>query len=337
MYINILKKVIILQEDLFQSICYDDFSLVNYQGIKDNQKGLHDEHYVNRLRLSYYLLLEHKDTEMIVKRLFEEELKDRETNSFQGIGTCLEILTYLLMKYNQGQYDELFQRAKQANFDCCCGYDPHINIASEYEEYDFIDCLYICVELDYLIEARKLVDSWKESVEHWDQSAYENLVRFHQYTKQEIFNEEPLQQLLDISKKTKINQKDISLSKKQNHSIQVITSWLHLLDYYIQFESYEKAYHCFQDMISEVDFTPIQHIRLFDSILEDCLELMIHDEKRREELWKWVKPFLQKKDQNMYGNLYEKSIIVAQMMNDEYMNEINQKYIAWQKKMQIWK
>ena len=48
-----------------------------------------------------------------MKRLFEEELKDRETNSFQGIGSALEILTFLLMKYNrEGTYDSLFERAK---------------------------------------------------------------------------------------------------------------------------------------------------------------------------------------------------------------------------------
>ncbi len=56
--------------------------------------------------------------------LFEEELKDRENNSFQEIGSTLRILTWLLRKYNAAhKYDHLLKWAKNANFDCACGYD----------------------------------------------------------------------------------------------------------------------------------------------------------------------------------------------------------------------
>ena len=88
-------------------------------------QGTDDENYIDRLRLAYYLLYCHIDDEEAVAFLFEEELKDREQNSFQGIGSTLQILTHLIRKYNgDGKYAGLLERAKNANFDCACGYDP---------------------------------------------------------------------------------------------------------------------------------------------------------------------------------------------------------------------
>lgn len=82
--------------------------------------------------------------------MFEEELKDRETNSFQGIGACLEILTFLLMKYNGAhQYDALFERAKNANFDCACGYDRNVEQETQLERCDIYDCIQIAIETGY--------------------------------------------------------------------------------------------------------------------------------------------------------------------------------------------
>ena len=100
MYIDIVKEMIKKQSDILKKVNDGD-----------------------------YFLFENIDNEDIVKRLFEEELKDRETNSFQGIGSSLEILTYLLMKHNdKNKYDELFKRAKNANFDCACGYSRNLKI-----------------------------------------------------------------------------------------------------------------------------------------------------------------------------------------------------------------
>lgn len=88
-------------------------------------QGTDDENYIDRLWLAYYLLYCHIDNEEAVAFLFEEELKDREQNSFQGIGSTLQILTHLIRKYNgDGKYAGLLERAKNANFDCACGYDP---------------------------------------------------------------------------------------------------------------------------------------------------------------------------------------------------------------------
>ena len=59
----------------------------------------------------------------MILKLFNEELFDRESNSFQGIGRSLEILTELMNKYDVPDREVLFERAKQANFDCYGGYN----------------------------------------------------------------------------------------------------------------------------------------------------------------------------------------------------------------------
>ena len=62
----------------------------------------------------------------------------------QGIGTTIEILTYLLGKYNSGhKYDELFFRAKNANFDCACGYSAELVMSETLSDNDLLDCIYI--------------------------------------------------------------------------------------------------------------------------------------------------------------------------------------------------
>lgn len=61
-----------------------------------------------------------------VRELFETEITARENESFQGIGANIEILTVLLRKYDNPNDESLFERAKNANFDCYCGYDKNL-------------------------------------------------------------------------------------------------------------------------------------------------------------------------------------------------------------------
>lgn len=66
------------------------------------------------MRLAYYLLYAHIDDENTVVYLFQEELKDRKSNSFQGIGNTLNILTSILNQYNAaGKYDGILDEAKK--------------------------------------------------------------------------------------------------------------------------------------------------------------------------------------------------------------------------------
>ena len=81
--------------------------------------AIYDKNHTSRKKLCYaltYNVCEIMDKEKIIRELFIEELKDRETNSFQGIGDNLEMLTSLLLEIGNPSDKPLFERANNANF-----------------------------------------------------------------------------------------------------------------------------------------------------------------------------------------------------------------------------
>ncbi|MDE6724917.1 MAG: hypothetical protein K2J79_04860 [Ruminiclostridium sp.] len=111
---------------------------------KSLEHGIYDKNHKNRKRLCYaltYNVCEVTDKKNIVRELFIEELKDRETNSFQGIGGNLEMFTSLLLEIGDPSDKPLFERAKNANFDCACGYEPRIIEPMPLDEFSLYDCI----------------------------------------------------------------------------------------------------------------------------------------------------------------------------------------------------
>ena len=101
-----------------------------YNPKRTEENGITDSNYLNRQRLLYGLLynvcrLEEPKREAIIRELFETEITSRQEDSFQGIGENLEMLTYLMRKYRREEDKKLFETAKNANFDCYCGYDQN--------------------------------------------------------------------------------------------------------------------------------------------------------------------------------------------------------------------
>lgn len=325
-WLLVCEELILKQADLYGRAADGDYTEVNYLEIRDPKWGIRDGNYTNRLRLAYYLLFTDIDDEKMVEKLFLEELKDRETNDFHGIGTTMEMLTCLLMRYNQnGQYDALFERAKNANFDCACGYDRDVKIEADLNKYHIFDGISIAVEMEYLDCAQKLVQLWKESVTDWTEQEYWNLISFNKQIGREIDNEEALLFLLDTR-----------IRAGQNKDI--ISAWKNLIHYYVQFDRCQQAYESFMDMLDKTNLSEIYHIRLFTYILEDCLELICKYREKSEILWNWAKPFVEKKAGNpngMFGNLYTKSIQAAETVNDEYAKELSAKYEVWKEKIKL--
>ncbi len=84
-----LRHKIEEQQAVYHALKEGDNSTVCYKEFQNGEWGTDDENYTNRLRLVYYLLYCHIEDEEVVAALFEEELKDRERNSFQGIGIMI--------------------------------------------------------------------------------------------------------------------------------------------------------------------------------------------------------------------------------------------------------
>lgn len=325
LYKKVMKELIKNQAELFQKVKNGDYSEVCYQEEQRENYGIYDKNYSFRLKLAYYMLFEKTDSEDILKRLFEEELKDRQTNSFQGIGSCLEVLTFLLQKYNsENKYEKLFQKAENANFDCACGYRVNIKLENDLDKYTIDDCIYMAVEMECFDYAEILVDYWKESISDWNEQTLNSLTYYNKAIGKEIGNEQPLKQLLDIK-----------LLNGKNFDI--ISAWKNLIHYYIQFENYEKAYQNLSDMKQQTKLSEIYGRNLFKYILEDCMELICQYPNKADELWNWAKPFIKEYSSagNMHGNLYKKSIEAAHIVQDSFEQELLKNYNIWQQKMKL--
>lgn len=126
--------------------------------------GTSDKNYKNRARLCYALLYdvcEVPNKKEIVRELFLEELKDRETASFQGIGDNLETLTSMLLELGEPADSELLERAKNANFDCACGYEPRVFKVQPLDEFSLFDCITALSDWDEQELMFKLTDELK--------------------------------------------------------------------------------------------------------------------------------------------------------------------------------
>ena len=194
-----LRTKIEEQQAVYQALKAGDSKTVCYKEFQNGEWGTDDENYMNRLRLAYYLLYCHIEDEEAVAFLFGEELKDRERNSFQGIGSTLEILTHLIRKYNgDGKYAGLLERAKNANFDCACGYDPDGQMEDDFGENSLLDCIYLCREMKYRDVMGSLVDEWKENIAEWTDSNRRALIDFNTFLGRDAENERLYQLFKDI-------------------------------------------------------------------------------------------------------------------------------------------
>ena len=192
-----LKSKIEEQRAVYQALKAGNDGTVRYKEFQNGEWGTDDENYTNRLRLAYYLLYCHIEDEEAVAFLFGEELKDREQNSFQGIGSTLEILTHLLRKYNvDGKYASLLERAKNANFDCACGYDPDGQMEDDFGENSLLDCIYLCWEMEYRDVMGSLVDEWKKTITEWSDSNRKVLIDFNTFLERNAENEKLYQEQL---------------------------------------------------------------------------------------------------------------------------------------------
>lgn len=130
--------------------------------------GSHDKNYINRTRLCYgliYEVSEIQDKENIIRELFAEEVKSRQNESFQGVGINLILLTVMLRKYEPAD-SELFQTARDANFDCYCGYDCETALYKfkPVEELSLIDAVDLASDMHLTEYTCKFVDEFKKSI-----------------------------------------------------------------------------------------------------------------------------------------------------------------------------
>lgn len=342
LYRDILKNELNHQQTVLEQIRTGDFSGVAYEGYRDKEYGIQDKNYTNRLRLAYYILFNDErlrtaddcqnstesvscglTDEALMLRLFEEELKDRETNSFQGIGSCLEVLTCLLRNYNaDGRYTSLFERAKNANFDCACGYSPDCQVRADFESYDILACLYLARELDYPDALRALLTEWKAGIQEWTENNRRLLIWLQEYLGENSENEI-------------LYRENVEAALKEGKNFDIVSKYRSLLHYYVETEDYEKAFQCFEELKQNADLSEVYHVNLFRYILEDVMDMICHYETEAQSLWQWSKPFVLEQGDKMHGNLYRKAADAARVTGDQDAGKLAKAYEKWKKKMSL--
>lgn len=316
MYTELVKEKLWEQLEVYQAFKNGDTSSVQYRESKDKRWGTSDANYLNRMRLSYYLLYAQIDDENTISYLFQEELKDRKSNSFQGIGNTLYVLTSILKRYNNdGRYNGMLEEAGNANFDCACGYDKNAQMNDEIGSLDLMDCIFLSQDLEYRDVMEVLVNQWKESITDWTDANRKTLVGFHSFLGKEQENEAIYKILLE----------NAVMSGEIFH---IVSAYNTLIRYYININQFETADSYLQKMIAAADFKEVEEIRLFKSVLEECFEIICGEVKDARDLWEWAKPYMQK-SKNRYGNLYIKAISAAKTIHDDYAVQLEQEYRNW--------
>lgn len=319
---ELIKEKLFEQSKVYQELKNGEYSQIQYVEQYDKIWGKCDRNYLNRMRLAYYLLYAHIDDENVVVYLFQEELKDRKSNSFQGIGNTLNVLTAILNEYNiAGKYDGMLDEAKNANFDCACGFDINYKIDNEISSLDLMECIFLSQDLDYKDVMEVLVNSWKKSVTQWTDTNRKTLIKFNSFLGKELENKEIYETILGnaiVSGKT----------------FDIVSAYNDVIQYYINSKNIENAYFYIKRMIDTTDFKEIEQIHLFDKVLEACFDIICGNARNSLQLWQWAKLHLSKRT-NMYGVLYRKGIAAAKCVNDPYSEKLEREYEEWKKKVGI--
>ncbi len=315
---ELVKEKLFEQSKVYQALKSGEYSQVQYVEHYDKVWGRRDRNYLNRMRLAYYLLYAHIDDENTVVYLFQEELKDRKSNSFQGIGYTLNVLTSILNEYNiAGKYDGILDEAKNANFDCACGFDKSYKMDNDISSLDLMDCIYLSQDLEYKDVMEVLVNRWKSSIVQWTDANRKTLIGFNSFLGKELENKEIYEKLLENA---------LAIGK----TFDIVSAYNKMIQYYIDSKQFEIAYDYLKRMIDTTDFKEIERIRLFASVLEECFDIICGGVRNSLELWEWARPYLSKRT-NMYGNLYKKGIAAAKCVNDPCSEKLKLEYKDWKK------
>lgn len=314
---------------------------------KDNEaEYTKDKNYIERLKLVLSILYHKNRNELMNKKsfedllvfLFEEEIKDRQTNSYQGIGTSLEIMSFLFVKlYNDdinkllSKYKDLFYKAKNANFDCNCGYgvDDYDYYNERLDELNLDSIISYFIDIDESKLLSKLVDIWKSTVKEWDKKNLDKLKYYESLI-------EDKESLLETTKKL------FEMAVQENESNWDIVSALNnYLKSLIDNNKYDYAWQLmtkYMNNIKNIQDDKFYNINLGRFIIERAADIMlnINNYKLEKEIWVFISEPFTSEHHSFYLKLYEKVLLCCDIVKDEKIkNKISQEYQKELNKLKI--
>jgi len=324
---ELLQNMLSGWEKYYQSVMNGDFSAVCWKEGHHETYGTYDIQHTERLRLCYYILYYHKKVpEEILVRLFEEECQNLETNSFQGFGDAIKILTVLL-SVSENHHPELWKRAKNANFDCYCGYECETDLfrrtMKELPDFDAECCLRLAYDTNESEYALQFLDMLKSEYVIKDKSDCRHLIWWNTQLGKTADNELLLRKKLEFS-------------LAENNQDEIISAYYDLFKFFTEQKNFSRAYQEFETL-SGMDLSGWYGVNLFRFILESCLDLINADIPETAKIWKWAEPHIKReiKNSGMYGNLYIKTIQASEKMNPDFARKVRKQYEIWKKRNKI--
>jgi len=276
---------------------------------------------------SFIVLYYHKDVRKeILLQLFREECQNLETNSFQGVSETIKILTVLL-SVSEDHHSGLFERAKNANFDCYCGYECETELfrrtMKELPDFDAYRCLSLAYDTNETEYALQFFDMMKAEYIIKEEADCLPLIWWNNQFGRSADNEPLLR-------------KCIEFAVIKNDPWQIIYNHYELMEFLIDQKKFSEAYQEFE-ILSAMDLSCCREASLFDSILEKFLDLINSDIPEARIIWNWSIPYIKNllRTNSLSGNCYQKLILAVQKMNPPYAKKIQKQYRQLKKRNKI--
>lgn len=315
-----------VQEELTQAKD-SDLAPYRYQPVT-GEKGQTDAHYANRLRLALALQFGENRDETLVRTLLEEEILAREGEAFQGIGVTLEILTGLLLTYGRQSDEVLYQRAKNANFDCFCGFIPGEPVyprSVEAQDRDF--WIELCATLKEKALLNELVESYLAEQTQW---RWDNVQIWRMYEELRGNDQGELLALVKMHELACQQGPWDECAAAQKLAAKLIDT----AEYTQAWQVLERTAPSLEE--AQPDWYRLGLGRFW---LESCMDILLGtaDAAQRRTVWQWSAPYLKCALDNMHGKLYEKAAQAAELMQDDSLaKELRQRLAENRKALEAW-
>lgn len=137
-----IKELLGRMEPVYTMALRGDPSAFRFEGIFSPELGMVDANRKTRLRLSYYMLFAPEQEEIVASFLFSEEIKAIKSLNETEVNDCIEVLTFILQKYNSDRrYDILFDRLRKNRLGHFENYDVYKEqkMLDEYSDSDLAE------------------------------------------------------------------------------------------------------------------------------------------------------------------------------------------------------
>ena len=264
--------------------------------------------------------------EELVRHLLEEDIIDRETNSFQGIGDSLYTAIFLLQQYQKESDNALYERAKDANFDTGCGLDIQYAknmICTNINNFELSSCIHIATDLKEDEYHSQFVDIWKSQQNKWDKK---NLSRLRYMEKDRNNNEGELWVLEKLAE----------ISAEEDHDWDYCSAMHSLAQKQVEMGKTKEAWQTLSHIIPRIKKVEEWYsVGLGRFILEICADLISAfgaDSEISKQIWKFAEPAINKIRKNMHWNLYQKAAEAANIMDNTQLSTQLQQQLEKEKK-----